>query len=76
MSEKKAMCQDFRDAAQIIISILTDDAIMHETNHIFSKEEMQALKYAILWRQRGDKRPLKVLLSEIKQFLAIHDSVF
>ena len=76
LQERKTANAEFRQACHIIISILTDDAIMHETNTIFSKEEMQALKYAVEWRQKGDKRPLRVLLSEVKQLLSLHDSVF
>lgn len=72
---EKKFSDEFKQAVDLIIRILTEDCIMHETT-MFTREEMEALKTAMSWRSMGDHRPLSILLSEIKTILKLHDKAF
>lgn len=73
---KRKFSDEFIQAVDIIIRILTEDCIMHETNTLFSREELEALRTAMHWRTLGDHRPISILLSEIKALLHLHDKAF
>lgn len=66
--------KEIHDACNIILSVLEKEEIMHELNHKFSREELEAFRIVMSMKSRGIQGDSAVLLRQIKALLNINDN--